>query len=108
MSCSKLDRSDCHFRLRNELIARNDIKTDQLCTSVAWDWMFLGSSYTGINEEIMSTLECVELLQRKGHQSLAIPQLSLLELAKYHLAKIRYYENQRSLSVSNHHQKQRK
>jgi hypothetical protein len=94
MSCSPLDHGDCHYKLRNQVIEKNGITTEQLCTSVAWDWMFLGVSRDGVNGEVMSTLECVQLLHNEGKQSLAIPQLCLIELAKFHLAKHRYNQKQ--------------
>ena len=87
MSRNDLEPTDCHAKLRRRLVIDNNIKFDDLCISVAWDWMFLGASCDGMKDEISRTLECVDLAQIHGRQSLAIPQLSLIELAKFHLAK---------------------
>lgn len=92
MSRSPLDQNDCHYKLRREIVNLNSITDERWCMSVAWDWMFLGDSIKGINEEVISTLECAQLLQLEGKQSLAIPQLCLIELAKYHLTQHRYLQ----------------
>jgi hypothetical protein len=40
MSPAALPPSDCHFTLRSQLIAdENLVSTEQICVSVAWDWM---------------------------------------------------------------------
>jgi hypothetical protein len=44
--------------------------------------MFLGVSSEGINREVVSTLECAELNRRHGQESLAIPELCLLQMAR--------------------------
>jgi hypothetical protein len=44
--------------------------------------MFLGVSSQGINREVVSILECAELNRRHGQESLAIPELCLLQMAR--------------------------
>jgi hypothetical protein len=63
------------------------ITKDIVCTSVAWDWMYLGKTREGIQEEVAQTLDSVKLAIGNGSKSLAIPQLSIIETAKVHLAK---------------------
>ena len=51
--------------------------------------MFRGVTSNGINREVSSILECARLNQNKKVQSLAIPETSLLFLARDHLALLR-------------------
>lgn len=84
-----LPPTDCHAALReilvrdgtNEKVVGMD-KPELLCISVAWDWMYRGTTVSGMNREIVNCLECAALNRRYGVQSLAIPELSVLQMAK--------------------------
>lgn len=54
-----------------------------MCISVAWDWMNLGVTSAGINREVCTVLEGTILNKRNGVTSLAIPELSLLQMATF-------------------------
>ena len=51
--------------------------------------MFKGVTSNGINREVSSILECARLNQSKKVQSLAIPETSLLFLARDHLGLLK-------------------
>ncbi|CAB9515529.1 histone chromosomal protein 6 [Seminavis robusta] len=80
---------DCHAFLRanlkmpgtNETVVGPG-KPEILCISVAWDWMFRGVTAKGINREVVSSLECAALIRKHGAMSLAIPELSLIQMAR--------------------------
>ena len=55
---------------------------EELCVSLAWDWIFRGVTPAGIHREICNVLECSALNRRQPKLSLAIPELSLLHLAR--------------------------
>ena len=73
LSTSSLYVTDCHHDLRQNL-QESIGNTEQLCFSIAWDWMFKGVTSEGINREISSILECVRLNSAHNLQSLAIPE----------------------------------
>lgn len=75
-----LPPNDCHSKLRAEIVGSST--TEILCVSVAWDWMYRGVTSQGMNREIVASLECAALNRRYGVQSLAIPELSLLQMAR--------------------------
>jgi len=87
MSCSQLEANDCHSVIRPKVMKNCKITKDVVCMSVAWDWMYRGKTYEGIKEEVVQTLDSVRLARDHNIQSLAIPQLSIIETAKFHLAK---------------------
>ncbi|KAL7553995.1 hypothetical protein ACHAWF_017589 [Thalassiosira exigua] len=80
---------DCHSDLRSHILEQKDKPTEDLCFSVAWDWMFKGVTSEGIDREVSSVLECCRLNQEHHLQSLAIPETSLLFLAKENITKHR-------------------
>lgn len=83
MSTSKLAEGDCHAERRRSIVESKGIAgTEQLCVSVAWDWMYRGVTSRGINREMCTVLEGSTLNRRNGVTSLAIPELSLLQMAK--------------------------
>ncbi|KAL9189365.1 hypothetical protein ACHAXT_009040 [Thalassiosira profunda] len=82
--------TDCHAHLRQEVLAElqnKGVKTEVICFSVAWDWMFKGVTSEGINREVSGILECARLNRIHDLQSLAIPETSLVFLAKENIAK---------------------
>jgi len=83
MSPSPLPSHDCHEALREELIKERNITGEELCISVAWDWMFKGVTSAGINREVLSVLEASILNRKRGKMSLAIPEMALLQMAKF-------------------------
>jgi hypothetical protein len=108
LSPHQLPTSDCHAELRAHTIANQCIEMEEICVSVAWvswlagwtmtptercltdeqcfsfsqDWMYRGITAAGINREITSTLECAALNRKHEKHSLAIPELSLLQMAR--------------------------
>lgn len=75
--------SDCHAKLRQATTELPNFASEgALCISVAWDWMFRGSSSQGTNREVVSILECAALNRQEKKQSLAIPELCVLQMAK--------------------------
>jgi len=78
-----LPATDCHAKLRATISKEEDLgDAEHVCISVAWDWMYRGVSSEGINREAVATLECTALNRKYGTQSLAIPELSLLQMAQ--------------------------
>jgi hypothetical protein len=53
-----------------------------MCVNVSWDWIFRGVSATGINRELSYVIEAAILNRKQGRASYAIPELSLLRMAK--------------------------
>lgn len=90
MSRSLLEANDCHSTIRAQVIKDRNITKDVVCMSVAWDWMYRGKTCEGIKEEVVQTLDSVKLARDHNTQSLAIPQLSIIETAKFHLAKYKF------------------
>lgn len=82
MSTSILREEDCHAQQRQSLIAHDKIERGQMCISVAWDWMYRGVTGPGINREMLTILEAAILNRKNGVTSLAVPELSLLQMAK--------------------------
>jgi len=83
MAPSTLPPSDCHSNLRAAIIKDNDLGgVEQICMSIAWDWMFKGVTSSGIHQELDSVLKCAQLNRVNGRQSLAIPETSLLQMAR--------------------------
>jgi len=83
MSPAPLPAHDCHKELREELIKERNITGEEICISVAWDWMFKGVTASGINREVLSVLETAILNSKKRKMSLAIPEMALLQMAKF-------------------------
>lgn len=73
-----LPGTDCHAELRNHLVAENKLTASPLCVSVAFDWMFMGTTSDGINREVAACLECASLNRDKGVKCLAIPETAVL------------------------------
>jgi hypothetical protein len=84
MSPIRLPARDCHFDLRSELLTELDTTAPEvfLCFSIAWDWMYRGVTSEGICREVIATLECAILNRLHNRQSLAIPELALLQMAR--------------------------
>ena len=79
---SILPVEDCHAAQRADLVNEQMIRKDELCISVAWDWMFRGVTETGINREISATMSCAELNRQNEVVSLGIPGAALLQMAR--------------------------
>jgi hypothetical protein len=86
MATSKLPESDCHCDLRTKVVEQNNLTGETNCISVAWDWMFRGATTGGINREISCVIEGTILNRKNGKMSLAIPETSLLQMAKVYSA----------------------
>lgn len=84
MSDAELARRDCHYHLRLALLALlgDTNPEDFLCFSIAWDWMYRGVTSEGVCREAVATLECASLNRLHMKQSLAIPELALLQMAR--------------------------
>jgi len=87
---------DCHAGVTSRIFEEDMIEQDVLCTSVAWNWMYRGTTCEGITEEVSQSLGAAKLAREHGRQSLAIPQLSLIEMAKFHLARHCYVRKKQS------------
>lgn len=83
LSPSTLPKTDCHASLRPSYMARKkDSDKEEVCISIAWDWMYRGITSQGVNREVLATLECASLNKIRGKESLAIPELALLQMAR--------------------------
>eukprot|EP00980_Cylindrotheca_fusiformis_P021651 scaffold8505_cov130-Cylindrotheca_fusiformis.AAC.17 len=82
MSASVLPDDDCHKELRQSTIDEHDLSGEQLCISLAWDWMYRGKSAAGINREICTALEAATLNRKMRRLSLGIPEFSLFQMAR--------------------------
>ena len=82
LSTYKLPKDDCHATLRAELVEKENLVKEELCISVAWDWMYRGVTEGGIGRELSAAFQCAELNRIKGIKSLGIPEVSLLHLAR--------------------------
>jgi len=83
LSPTALTEGDCHAELRSNLIRTENLGLEeQLCISVAWDWMYQGITAEGTNREIVSILECTNLNRKHMKQSLAIPETCILLMAQ--------------------------
>jgi len=87
---------DCHFALRQNLLSSLTTITEQLCISVAWDWMYRGTTAEGVNREMTSMLECASLNRRHLTQSLAIPETCVLQTAQIFTALLKSQNRQPS------------
>jgi hypothetical protein len=95
-----LPSSDCHADLRAKILEKSENPSvEQMCISVAWDWEYKGVTAEGINREMVSTLECSKLNRENNVQSLAVPETSILFLARRHVSE---YEQQLSQFSSDH------
>jgi hypothetical protein len=93
LSTHKLPEDDCHATLRANLVQEENLQKEQLCISLAWDWMYRGVTAEGINREVCTTLECAGLNRRHMKMSLAIPELSLLHMSRSILSEDPLYNN---------------
>jgi hypothetical protein len=82
LSTHKLAKDDCHATLRENLVQEEKLEKEQLCISLAWDWMYRGVTASGISREVCTTLECAGLNRKNKKMSLAIPELSLLHMSR--------------------------
>ena len=84
-----VDANDCHKELRLHVVKNETMeKLQNICISVAWDWMYLGNSSEGVNREVVSILECTAINKILRKLSLAIPELCILALAQKHMSHI--------------------
>jgi hypothetical protein len=93
LSNHKLPEDDCHATLREMLVQEENLEKEQLCISVAWDWMYRGVTAAGINREVCTTLECAGLNRKNKKMPLAIPELSLLHMSRSILSDDPLYDN---------------
>ncbi len=99
MSSVNLAKTDCHCALRDRILSSLHPSESLLCASIAWDWMYKGITPEGINREVSSILECARLNSSRRLQSLAIPETTLLYLAKNVIADFRVEENDTDKSL---------
>ena len=74
---------------------------EQICMSVAWDWMYKGITDYGINKEISSILECAHLNRQQLKQTLAIPETSVIKMAKELVAQYEYLTDHSKEKIAN-------
>jgi hypothetical protein len=83
LSVAKLPDDDCHAVQRVKLVAEEGFgEEEQVCISVAWDWMNRGATPEGMNREVCTILEGAILNRKVGVRSLAIPEMCLLQMAR--------------------------
>ena len=82
LGMERLPEDDCHAKLRDQTLQSCGSTRESLCVSIAWDWMFRGVSSEGIKKEVQAMLDCTELNRKHMQQSLALPELCLLQMAK--------------------------
>lgn len=66
------------------MVEKEGLKVEELCVSIAWDWMYCGLTANGINREVLTVLEAAILNRKRARVSLAIPELSLLRMAQFY------------------------
>mmetsp|Transcript_27524 Transcript_27524/g.40496 ORF Transcript_27524/g.40496 Transcript_27524/m.40496 type:complete len:1131 (-) Transcript_27524:848-4240(-) len=109
LSPTSLPQTDCHAKLRKSIILDENLGFgEQLCMSVAWDWMFKGVTSEGTNREVASILECARLNRKHMKQSLAIPETSLLHMARNLITDIEGVKRPRLLAFGKNKKKRRK
>jgi len=87
---SPLPPTDCHAMQRQmHLDSKKDGKGEDICFSIAWDWMFKGVTSEGINREVSGIVECSAINQVQKLESLAVPDTALLFLAQKCIAKVK-------------------
>jgi len=97
LSSAKLPDWDCHAEQRKQLIEEEALDgKEQMCISIAWDWMNRGVTPAGISREVCSVLEATILNKRNGVTSLAIPEMSLFQMARRVPARPAEYEHNSS------------
>ena len=82
LSPHKLPVADCHAAQRDNLVTRENMGSEEICISVAWDWMYRGVTETGIRREISATMSCAVLNRNNKVVSLGIPGAALLHMAR--------------------------
>jgi hypothetical protein len=87
MSPLKLMKSDCHSNLRQRIVADDSLVNEVVCVSIAWDWLFLGHSSKGIEEEMSVSLEAARINSTKGLHSLSVAEVCLIYLAIEYLSQ---------------------
>jgi hypothetical protein len=84
LSSAKLPDTDCHAIQRKATVEEAGIDGQEvMCVSVAWDWMNRGVTPEGINRELCTVVEGTILNKKNLVTSLAIPELSMLEIASF-------------------------
>lgn len=84
MATAPLPEGDCHKAQREQVVKERQLSGEELCISIAWDWMYRGCTDRGINREVLTVIEASILNRKRGRQSLAIPELSLLKMGQAH------------------------
>ena len=82
LSPCPLPTDDCHAILRSHLLASANLPEEYVCISIAWDWMYRGVTEAGIKRELSAMLRCSVLNKDRKLKSLAIPEVSLLHMAR--------------------------
>ena len=96
MSICKLDSSDCHFKVRSEIIEKKKLKTDSLCMSIAWDWSFKGYSRLGMAEELETALKSAKIATKESKATLAITETCLFHTAEQTVSDYEFKNDQYS------------
>ncbi|KAG7346143.1 hypothetical protein IV203_005211 [Nitzschia inconspicua] len=90
LSSAELPESDCHAEQRKTIVKEAGLEgREVMCISVAWDWMNRGVTPAGINREMCTVLEGTILNKKNMVTSLAIPELSLLQMATFLIGQTR-------------------
>lgn len=82
LSLHDLPVGDCHSMQRAGMVKKEKIVREELCISIAWDWMYRGVTESGIRREVAAAMSCAALNQINGVKSLGIPEAALLHTAR--------------------------
>jgi hypothetical protein len=82
LSHRQLPGDDCHAMQRAHVVDKENIRKEELCISIAWDWMYRGITESGIRREVGAAITCASLNQKNGVRSLGIPEAALLHMAR--------------------------
>jgi hypothetical protein len=82
MSTQELEVTDCHATLRAELLGKVPLRKEQVCFSIAWDWMYRGVTERGIAREVAAVMTCASLNRLRSIKSLGAVETVLLHLSR--------------------------
>ena len=82
LSSCKLPESGCHAELRNQYISETNLGVEDICISIAWDWVWTGHSAQTVQTELACISEAVELASKIPEVAVVPVNLCLFRLMK--------------------------